>query len=64
MDHNSTEDKKFKSDKYDWCLEGFFALKFTDPIAQEAILLYADKTSDEKLAEDLREAVKSVRGEE
>lgn len=31
------EDKKFKSDKYDWCIEGFFALKFTDSIAQEAI---------------------------
>ena len=32
-----TEDKKFKSDKYNWCLKGFFALKFTDAITQEAI---------------------------
>ena len=64
MTHHLTEDKKFKSDKYDWCPEGFFALKFTDSIAQESILLYADKTNDEELAEDLREAIKLVRGEE
>ena len=64
MAHYLTKDKKFKSDKYDWCPEGFFALKFTDLIAQEAILLYADKTNDEELAEDLREAIKLVRGEE
>ena len=61
MAHYLTKDKKFKSDKYDWCPEGFFALKFTDPIAQEAISLYADKTSDEELAEDLKEAIKLVK---
>ena len=64
MANHLTEDKKFKSDKYAWCPEGFLALKFTDPIAQEAILLYADETNDKELAEDLREAVKLARGEE
>ena len=58
--HHLTERKTFKSDKYDWCPEGFFALKFTDPIAQKAILLYAEQTEDGELAEDLREAVRNV----
>ena len=58
MGEHLTEQKTFKSDKYPWCPEGFFALKFTDKIAQEAILLYAEKTSDKELAADLREAVK------
>ena len=53
MGHHLTSDKKFKSDKYPWCPEGFFALKFSDPIAREAILYYAGKTKDAELAEDL-----------
>lgn len=64
MGSHLIKDKKFKSDKYGWCPEGFFALKFTDPIAQESILLYADKTEDEELAEDLREAIKLLKEEE
>ncbi len=62
MGEHLTEDKKFKSDKYDWCKVGFFALKFTDPIAQEAILLYAEKTEDKELAGDLKAAIEAVRG--
>ena len=53
MGHHLTKDSKFKSDKYDWCPEGFFALKFTDPLAREVILYYAEHTEDEELAEDL-----------
>lgn len=63
MGHHLTEDKKFKSDKYAWCPEGFFALKLTDPLAQEAILLYANKTGDVELKEDLMEAIKIVKEE-
>jgi len=44
---------KFKSDKYTWCPEGFLPLKFTDPLAREAILYYAGKTKDSELSEDL-----------
>ena len=44
---------KFKSDKYSWCPEGFFALKFSDPEAREVILYYARKTKDKELSEDL-----------
>lgn len=45
---------KFKSDKYSWCPEGFFPMKFSDPAAREPILLYAEKTEDKELAADLR----------
>ena len=55
-----TEDGEFKSDKYDWCPVGFFALKFTDPIAQKAILLYAEEVGGD-LAEDLKTAVANAR---
>ena len=41
MGHHLTAEGKFKSDKYEWCKEGFFALKLTDPVAQEAALKYA-----------------------
>ncbi len=61
--HHLTPEGKFKSDKYAWCLEGFFALKLTDVLAQSAILYYADITLDQELAYDLRRAVKVARGE-
>ena len=57
-----TDYDTFKSDKYDWCPEGFFALKFSDPAARAAILCYAAGTDDPKLAEDLRRAVEVARG--
>ena len=47
---------KFKSDKYAWCLPGFFVLKFSNPKARKFILAYADETDDKELAEDLRTA--------
>ena len=45
----------FKSDKYSWCPEEFLALKFSDPIAREAIMFYAKRTKDPELAKDLIE---------
>ena len=60
MSHHLTERGTFKSDKYDWCPEGFFALKLTDPIAQRCALLYAALTDDVELAEDLRVVVPPV----
>ena len=53
MGHHLTDDGHFKSDKYDWCPEGFFALKFTDRTALPCISLYATLTADRELAEDL-----------
>lgn len=44
---------KFKSDKYSWCLEGFFPLKFTDSKARKFIRAYAEETDDNELAQDL-----------
>ncbi|KKN69390.1 hypothetical protein LCGC14_0441170 [marine sediment metagenome] len=61
--HHLTPEGEFQSDKYkDWCPKGYFALKFTDPMAQLVILHYADITLDEELAFDLRAAVKVARG--
>lgn len=57
-----TEDHEFKSDKYDWCPEGFFALKLTDPIAQLCILAYAELTDQEELSEDLVIAIEKIKG--
>jgi hypothetical protein len=61
MGHHLTVRGTFKSDKYDWCKEGFFALKFTDRAAQEAILTYAKLTTDKELADDLRVVVQNMR---
>jgi len=53
MGHHLTKDGDFKSDKYDWCRKGFFALKFSDPEARKAIRRYAYLTNDRELADDL-----------
>ena len=50
----------FKSDKYDWCPEGFFALKFTDPLARAVIEAYANHTDDRELADDLMTAIQDA----
>ncbi len=59
-----TDKGVFKSDKYPWCPEGFFALKFSDELAQACLLHYADVTKDEELSWDLRRAVKIARGKQ
>ena len=61
MGHHLTKDGKFKSDKYDWCPEGFFALKLTDLVAQRAALFYANTTTEVELKHDIREAVANIR---
>ena len=58
MGHHLTKDGKFKSDKYSWCPEGFFVLKFTDRIARRVIYEYATWSPDQELAEDLLEALR------
>lgn len=53
MGHHLTAEGTFKSDKYKWCPEGFFALKFSDPLARKAIRRYAFLTTDVELRNDL-----------
>ena len=60
MGHHLTRDNKFKSDKYDWCPEGYFALSFKDPLAWSAIREYALSTMDLELREDLLAALKEA----
>ena len=61
MGHHLTDRGTFKSDKYDWCPEGFFALKLSDSAAQVCALLYAELTKEQELAKDLRVAVANER---
>lgn len=58
-----TEDREFKSDKYDWCPTGFFPMKLTDPIAQLCIQAYAELTDQIELADDLVIAIEEIRKE-
>ena len=60
MGHHLTERGTFKSDKYDWCPEGYFALSFKDPIARIAIKLYAETTYDDELRADLKAALRQA----
>ena len=54
----------FKSDKYGWCPEGFFALKFTDVVGRVCIQQYANLIArrDPQLSKDLTEAVEKAGG--
>ncbi len=63
MGHHLTSKGTFKSDKYPWCPEGYFALSFKDPLAWSAIEEYALSTDDIELREDLLEAVKKAEEE-
>ena len=60
MGEHLTPDGRFKSDKLEWCHEGYFALSFTDPLAQPLIWRYADSVDgiDPELARDLRHALR------
>ena len=58
MGHHLLPDGTFKSDRYEWCPPGFFALKFTDPLARSVIRDYAwsIKFTDPELSVDLYKA--------
>lgn len=62
MGHHLTSKGRFKSDKYEWCPEGYFALSFKDPMAWSAIEAYIAETEDEELAKDLFTALGNTRG--
>lgn len=64
-----TETGRFRSDKYPWCPEGFFAVKVldvygrSDPLGRAVALIYAhlkdlQPTGDKELVADLKEAVR------
>jgi hypothetical protein len=58
MGHHINEKGEFQSDKYPELPVDKFLLSFKDPIAREAIKLYAEKTENEELKEDLLKRVK------
>jgi len=59
MGHHLEGRDKFKSGKYHWCPEGFFAFKLTDRDAWQPLFCYADTTKDHALAQDLTKAVQA-----
>lgn len=63
-DTHLTPEGVFKSDKYEWCPPGFFALKFTDILARSAIQQYANLVMrrDPQLYHDLTAAVEAAGG--
>ena len=60
MGHHLTSEGRFKSDKYPWCPEGYFALSFKDPVAWSAIREYALSTHDIELKDDLLIALRNA----
>ncbi len=60
MGHHLTKQGRFKSDKYPWCPEGYFALSFKDPVAWSAIREYALSTQDIELKDDLLIALRNA----
>ena len=60
MGHHLTSEGKFKSDKYPWCPEGYFAISFRDKIGWSAIREYALSTHNQELKDDLLIALKNV----
>lgn len=63
MGEHINNEGKFQSDKYPWSEPGFFPLKFTDPLAQPLIAMYAaqkEVAGEVELANDLRICLKNA----
>ena len=60
MGHHINSKGQFQSDKYSNLAPDKFILSFKDPIAQEALKLYAENTEDKELAEDIFERIQSI----
>ena len=52
----------FKSDKYEWCPEGYFVVKLSDPLAPRVVENYSMNTTNRPQVESLGRALKG--GEE
>ena len=60
MGHHINKYGQFQSDKYPNLDADKIVLSFKDPIAEPALLLYANLTQDEDLAEDIRERLRTI----
>lgn len=63
MGHHINEDGFFQSDKHPELPANKITLDFRDIYAQPVLMMYADLTTDEELAEDIKAGVKKVRKE-
>jgi hypothetical protein len=60
MGNHINENGRFQSDKYPELPENKIILSFKDPLAREVLKIYAKKTKDAELGEDILEAIKNV----
>ena len=60
MADSHIKDGQFQSDKYPWCKPGFFPMKLTDKDAQDLLWIYAERTEDYRLGDDLRKMLRAA----
>ena len=60
MGHHINKKGQFQSDKYPWLSPNKIILSFNDKIAREVLRLYAEKTKDRELANDIREVIRNI----
>ena len=63
MGHHINSAGQFQSDKYPDLAPDKFILSFKDPVAREALKLYAENAEDKELAEDILARIQSIIGE-
>ena len=60
MGHNINSEGQFQSDKYPDLPPDKIILSFKDPVAREALNVYAKNTKVKKLAEDILACIQSI----
>jgi len=60
MGHHINDEGKFQSDKYPELAPDKMILSFKDPIAREALKLFAEKSLDSELSKDILERIKTI----
>ncbi len=62
MGHHINNEGRFQSDKYPDLPPDKIVLSFKDPVARDALALYAFRTTDDELANDIAERLKTIKG--
>ena len=60
MGHHINSEGQFQSDKYPDLPPDKIILSFKDPVAREALKLYAKNAQDKELAEDILARIQSI----
>ena len=60
MPHHINDKGNFQSDKYPDLSENKIILSFKDSLAREVLKIYAEKTNDKELGEDILQVIKNI----